>query len=230
MIASRLRNVRKWLGAAVVATALTVGSVVLAQSGGSGDPTPPGDPAADPATGQPPTTTQQPAGTPPTATPPAGATASPGTTQVRVQIGPGEMVQAADGYLKEMRKGMTRVVQAQEVARKQKDIIKINCVNDKLLQVKQLLNIGESAKTNLEESIARGDEDARYDWFSTLTIASEQVAQLVTEAENCIGEDLSYLGPSDITVEGGDEPDDPTLPPDPTLPEVDLPPVASPFI
>jgi hypothetical protein len=103
-------------------------------------------------------------------------------------------------------------------------------VNDKLLQVKQLVNIGEANKTNLDEAIARDDESSRYDYYSNVTIANDQVQTLGAEAEQCIGQDLSFLGPTDTTVEGGNEPDDPTQTEEPGIPEVELPPAASPFI
>jgi hypothetical protein len=140
------------------------------------------------------------------------------------------MTTRADGYLTKMREVLRRVVQLQGIARKQKDVIKLNCVNDKLLQIKQLVNIGEANKTNLDEAIARGDESGRYDFYSNLTIANDQVMTLGAEAEQCIGEDLSFLGPTETTVEGGNEPDDPTLGEEPGFPEVELPPVSSPFI
>src|SRR5262245_19896665 len=90
-----------------------------------------------------------PAETPPAETPPADAppeehAAPPADTaevdvpmRKRANIGTGDMVNQAQGYLRKMQDSLRRVVQLQEVARKQKDVIKLNCVNDKLLQVKQ---------------------------------------------------------------------------------------------
>jgi hypothetical protein len=147
----------------------------------------------------------------------------------RANISPGDMMKQADQYQLRMQEVFRRVVQLQEVARKQKDVIKLNCVNDKLLQVKQLMNISDSAKTNLQEAITRGDEEGRYHEFSRITIADQQISILGTEAENCIGEDLSFLGPTEVIVEEPEEPDDPTRPQDPLIPEVEPPPVASPF-
>lgn len=148
----------------------------------------------------------------------------------RANISTGDMVNQAQGYLRKMQDSLRRVVELQEVARKQKDVIKLNCVNDKLLQVKQLLNIGETANTNMQESIARRDEDGRYHEFGRITIANQQVQVLSTEAENCIGEDLSFLGPTEVTVDAPEQPDDPTADPTPEFPEVEPPPVASPFL
>jgi hypothetical protein len=223
MIGMTISKLAKWLSAALVTAALSIGGgIVLAQQAPDA---PPGDPAGDPA---------KPAeGTPPAGGQPAGDTPDDDVQTnmaKRAEISAADMTVQADGYLAKMRDVLKRVVQLQSIARKQKDVIKLNCVNDKLLQVKQLVNIGEANKTNLDEAIARDDESGRYDFFSNVTIAHEQVVVLGSEAEQCIGEDLSFLGPTETTVEGGNEPDDPTKGEEPDFPEVELPPVASPFI
>jgi hypothetical protein len=147
----------------------------------------------------------------------------------RANISPADMMKQTEQYLQRMQEVFRRVIQLQEVARKQKDVIKLNCVNDKLLQIKQLMNIADAAKTNMQEAIARSDEDGRYHEFGRVTIADQQTSVLATEAENCIGEDLSFLGPTEVIVEEPQEPDDPTLPQEPQVPEVEAPPIASPF-
>ncbi len=147
----------------------------------------------------------------------------------KAQISPRDMATQGANYIDKMKEVLKRIVELQEIARRNKDVIKLNCVNDKLLQVKQLLNIAEAASTNMSEAIARRDEEGRYHEFGRITIANQQVSVLGTEAENCIGEDLSFLGPTEVTVEEPEQPDDPTVEPTPEFPVVEPPPVASPF-
>jgi hypothetical protein len=222
MIGMEISKLRKWLGAGIVVGALAIGGGLgLAQQQPQ---TPPGDPAGQPGAGAAAGGEAQ-AG---------GGAAAEGEIQQpltkRADISATEMTSKADGYLTKMRETLTRVVQLQGIARKQKDVIKLNCVNDKLLQIKQLVNIGEANKTNLEEAIARDDESGRYDFYSNITIANDQVQTLGAEAEQCIGQDLSFLGPTETTTEGGDEPDDPTQGEEPDFPVVEPVPVSSPFI
>ncbi len=215
-----ISKVRRWLGAGIVLGALSIGSgLSLAQQ----PDTPPGDPAGQPGAGTPAAGdgAKQVGDTP-------DDQAQPMTK--RAEIPASEMSANADGYLVKMREILRRVVQLQGIVRKQKDVIKLNCVNNKLLQIKQLLNIGESNKTNLDEAIARDDESGRYDFYSNITIANDQVQALGAEAEQCVGQDLSYLGPTETTVEGGNEPEDPTRGSEPAYPSVDPVPVSSPFI
>lgn len=148
--------------------------------------------------------------------------------RARANISVADMNQQTLAYIEKMNDGLKHMIPLQEIARREKDVIKLNCVNDKLLQLKQLLNIADQAKTNLDEAIARGDEDARYHEFGRVTIALQQAQVLVTEAENCIGEDLAFLGPTQVTVEEPNTPDDPTIVPGPDFPVVEPLPVASP--
>ena len=69
------------------------------------------------------------------------------------------------------------------------------------MQAKVNINIAEQAMTTLQESIARADEGARTHEFTRLTIVNQKVLVLGTEAENCIGEDLSFVGATRVDVE-----------------------------
>jgi hypothetical protein len=220
---ARLR--KNLLPFAIVALLSLGGGVVLAQD----------QPAEPPA--EPPAAPETPEAAPPPeehTPPPAQREGEGGDVESpmrkRANVSPGAMTNQAQEYLEKMKEHLRRIVELQEVARRQKDVIKLNCVNDKLLQVKQLLNIAEAASTNMQEAIARKDEEGRYHEFGRITIAHQQVAVLSTEAENCIGEDLSFLGPTEVTVEEPEQPDDPTVEPTPEYPTVELPPVPTPYI
>jgi len=144
----------------------------------------------------------------------------------KVEYTPTEMMHEVNKLVKKMVQGLREVVKIQKVARKQQDVIKLNCVNDKLLQIKQLVNIADGAALEIVEAIEQNDESERYHQFGKIVIGEEQVRGLVEEAKNCMGEELIYIGPLDIDVdkpdvEGHEDP----------FPEVDLEPpaYASPF-
>jgi hypothetical protein len=138
------------------------------------------------------------------------------------------MMQQVQKYSEKNNEILRRMVHLQEVARRDKDVIKLNCVNDKLAQLKQLMNISDQAQNNLEEAIARGNEEDRYHEFGRITIANQQAVALGSDAENCVGTDLTFLGPTQVTVEEPELPDDPTVTGTPEFPVVEPLPVASP--
>src|SRR5262249_5973674 len=65
------------------------------------------------------------------------------TFKQTANLTPQEMLDQSQEDMKQMNQGLGRVVQLQELARKQNDIIKLNCVNDKLVQIKAAINIAE---------------------------------------------------------------------------------------
>src|SRR6187401_1020960 len=118
-----------------------------------------------------------------------GASAS-----VEAKIDPAEMNSRAGSLVAEMGSAQSRLTQLQQQARASRDIIKLNCVNDKLLQIKQLLNIADSARASLGEAISSHNEGDRYHQYTVITVSSEKARALRDEAEACIGEELVFSG------------------------------------
>jgi hypothetical protein len=147
---------------------------------------------------------------------------------------PEETLNQAKQYQEGMNQVLKRILALQEAARRQKDIIKLNCVADKLVQTRVNLNIADQAMTALQENITRADYGGRAHEFTRLTIINQKVLVLGAEAENCIGEDLSFVGATrvDVDVDPSIPRDDPTQPPFPVVdvdrPPPDRPPVSSP--
>lgn len=139
-----------------------------------------------------------------------------------------EMGSQAREYQRSMAQVLKRIHSLEETARKQKDIIKLNCVMDKQVQAKVNANIADQAMTALQENVARADEGGRTHEFTRLTIINQKVMVLGAEAENCIGEDLSFVGATrvDLDIDPNIPRDDPTQPALPTTP-IERPPAAS---
>lgn len=94
----------------------------------------------------------------------------------------------------------------QQVARQEKDVIKLNCVNDKLVQAKPQMNIADSAEAELGSSRERDRMLA----FESITQAAENVRRLREEADQCIGEPVTSGGDSSNSFTGPGAIDDPT--------------------
>lgn len=110
----------------------------------------------------------------------------------------------------------------QQVARKEKDIIKLNCVNDKLVQVKPQMNIADHGESELEAAT----DASRMAIFDSIAQAAENVRRLREEADQCIGEPMMQGGETSNSFTGPQAPDDPTKGFDP---EIEPPGYASPY-
>ncbi len=174
----------------------------------------------------------QPAPTPaPPAAPPPGA-APPAAIDLRVQqrsnITPQEMQAGAGEYRERIANVITRIDTLLKEARDQKDIIRINCLTDKLVQVKASSGVADRSFTTMQESLTRGDRGSSLHEFTRITIINQNVQVLAGEAEACVGEELSYVGATRVDVEEPTAPDPNPGTPEPTVPE--RPPSASPYI
>jgi hypothetical protein len=95
----------------------------------------------------------------------------------------------------------------QQVARQEKDVIKLNCVNDKLVQAKPEMNIADAKEQELESS---GDAE-RMAVFETISQAADTLRKLREESDQCIGEPITFSGgESSNSFTGPRSPDDPT--------------------
>jgi len=98
------------------------------------------------------------------------------------------------------------VAHLQLVARKEKDVIKLNCVNDKLVQLKPQMNMADAGEAELDSA---RDSD-RLGIFDSISQAADNVRRLREEADQCIGEPIGTGGESSNSFTGPTLPDDPT--------------------
>jgi len=172
----------------------------------------------------PPPATTEGQGAPPAAPPPD---ADIGVKQ-RATLSPQDMINQAKIYRQRMDATQTRVQGQVEQARKSKDIIRVNCLLDKLTQIKANLNIVDSAIVSLQDATARRDEGAGLHEYTRITIINQKVEILAAEAEACVGEDLTYVGATRIDVESEGVPPGDFTEPGLAPPTFDRPPAASP--
>ena len=165
----------------------------------------------------------------PIAPPSAGGPADVSVKQ-RPTLTPEEMVNQSRDYAKSMNEVLKRIQVLQDQAKREKDIIRLNCVTDKVVQVRVNISIAEQSIASLQEAVTRNDEGERVHEFTRLTIVNQKVQVLGAEAENCIGEDLSFVGATkvDVEIDPNIPQYDPTQPPTPGI-DIERPGEASPL-
>jgi hypothetical protein len=107
-----------------------------------------------------------------------------------------------------------RVESMLEQAKKEKDSIKITCLQDKLTQLEVNLQGVEERRMLFEESLSNGDAIGSEQQFTILRIYVARVQSLMAEAENCVGEGDVVIGESDtiLTIDQDVTGEDPTEP------------------
>ncbi len=98
-----------------------------------------------------------------------------------------------------MRGSLRQVTARVEDARNEKDVVKLNCVNEKLAQIKGLLKVAEQSENALKEALATNDPSANVE-FAKIGIAKGKIDGLSGDAQQCIGQ-LAYIVDEKTTVE-----------------------------
>lgn len=140
---------------------------------------------------------------------------------------PEQLVELASRYDKDMRKALDHAEGVRVNAYRQRDIIRISCIDDKLVQIKDVIRsaaprIASVARVNQEELILRQH-------FLIVQMARKRVDELAADVEACMGEGLDAVTAGRIRNETADAILDPTQPPSPTT-NTERPPEASPYL
>ena len=149
------------------------------------------------------------------------------TGQRDVGLTPAQMQAEARNYMPMMDRGATTVRRQLATAREQKDVVKTLCLNDKLNQIDLAIRTATDRVEQLNSAVSQNDSDRARHHFTVIQVLRDRVNTLVSEANQCIGEETGFVGEQNITVEI-----DPTLPDEdpsefPEDPFVSTPPVLS---
>lgn len=128
------------------------------------------------------------------------AVAQEGGEEADAPTSVGEMESNADAMVEKMRTTRKYVQNLLEQARKDKDIIKITCLNDKLTQINVSIRTFEDRLVSLRTAVKVGDAESVNHEYKILAVLEQKVDGLRMEAEACIGEAEGYLGKTEVQV------------------------------
>jgi len=133
-------------------------------------------------------------------------------------------------YVARMRQLENRVTKLANQARRRQDIVLLNCVNDKLEQLRGNLGVAEQSLEGLRRPEVQADAGARSHELAKVSLTHDKAIVLAQEAETCGGEALRYAGSTqvDTSVDSNLPQEDPTEAPEEEL-LFERPPPGSPF-
>jgi|SRR5579883_1596083 hypothetical protein len=165
-------------------------------------------------------TAQQPAGGAP-----GGGDTGQGNGQVGFQrnanLSPQEELSQANSILTQMDQRAGTVRRQLEQARAARDVVKTLCLNDKLSQIDVAIRSARDRQASLQAAAQRNDAELANHEFTILTVLRQRAEQLTAEANQCIGEEVAFVGATQVVTQiepglpTGDMTDYP--PTDPTL-------------
>jgi hypothetical protein len=140
--------------------------------------------------------------------------------QRKTQLTPQEQLAEAQKHIGRMESAAGVVRKMLEEARKQRDVVKTLCLNDKLSQIDVATRSARDRREQLQGAVNRNDAELANHQFTILTVLRQRVEQVVAEANQCIGEEGAFVGETKtiVTIDPSIAPDETPYPPtDPTL-------------
>ncbi len=125
------------------------------------------------------------------------------------KFSPEEVIKKSNELQIQMDQDMVHVSRLQQKARKDKDVIKLNCVNDKMVQMKATMNLADDKRSQLTDALTlsngRGPQA-----FSDYTKNAGDIKKLREEADVCVGVGVDSAIDSKLNISNPAIPDDPT--------------------
>jgi hypothetical protein len=121
--------------------------------------------------------------------------------QRRVQLSPRDELVEANAAIARMDQAGGTVRRQLEQARAARDVVKTLCLNDKLSQIDVTTRSARDRQAALQSAVDRNDVEGANHHFSILTAHRQHAEQISAEANQCIGEEVAFVGQTQVTTE-----------------------------
>jgi hypothetical protein len=116
------------------------------------------------------------------------------------QLSGPEQLSEADKSLGKLEAGASGIRKQLEQARKEKDVVKVLCLDDKLSQADVATRSGRERRASLQAAVTSRNAELANHEFTVLQVLRQRGEQVVAEANQCIGEEAAYTGESKVVV------------------------------
>ncbi len=110
-----------------------------------------------------------------------------------------DLTDAAERHIQHMRQVLSEVRGMLEDARVERDVVKLNCVNERLTHLRGLVRVSEESQRAMRQAISRNLLDEAQHEYTKIVVALDRVTQLREEAEECVGL-LAFIVDEDVEV------------------------------
>jgi len=151
--------------------------------------------------------------------------ASDATVEMRDDIPEEQMLSYSQQQIEKSKYVEMFVLSMMETARKEKDTVKILCIDDKLTQIQALMKSIESRMISLDSALKSQDSGAARHHFVIVQVSLNKLNGLRVQADTCVGNSDIVIGATESEVSVSEEitTEEPTTPeqeiftPEPTV-------------
>jgi hypothetical protein len=140
-----------------------------------------------------------PAATPPAA-PPVDLAPPPAGSGTEEQLSPEQMLARAKQFVGGIEQASGSISRQLQAARKDRDVVRVLCLSDKLNQVDVALGSAQDRMGSLRGAAERADVDRTRHEYTVLEVLNDRVRVLVNESNQCVGEETGFIGEAEVSV------------------------------
>ena len=111
-----------------------------------------------------------------------------------------DQVSQAEQMIAHMDQSSGTVRRQLEAARAARDVVKTLCLNDKLSQIDVAARSARDRQASLQAAAQRNDAELTGHEFAIVTEHRRRSDQITAEANQCIGEEVAFVGQTQISV------------------------------
>ena len=124
-----------------------------------------------------------------------------GPSSEKDSLSPAAQAKAAKAAVENATSSCAAQSQALQSAKREKDIIRATCLDDKLSQCNANLQNIKRREVSLNEAIAEGDTGRGNHEFTVIGVLSQKFKMLAQAANQCVGQDLFDTGDTEVREE-----------------------------
>ena len=124
-----------------------------------------------------------------------------GPSSEKDTLSPASQAKAAKAAVASATSSCAAQSQAFQSAKREKDIIRATCLDDKLSQCSANLQNIKRREVSLNEAIAEGDTGRGNHEFTVIGVLSQKFKMLAQSANQCVGQDLFDTGDTEVKEE-----------------------------
>ena len=126
-----------------------------------------------------------------------------GELEQAAETTPEEKVRFVERVLEEMQGAVRETGKLLESAEKSKDVVRMQCLNQKLTSIRALLAVSEQASGAMQNALVAAENQSADHEFRKIAVALSKVRQFNAEADACLGAVGTQPGAIEIEVEEG---------------------------
>ncbi len=116
------------------------------------------------------------------------------------QLSADEMVASGKAFVAGIEQASGSISRQLQAARKDRDVVRVLCLSDKLNQVDVALGSARDRLNALRGAAERSDIDRTRHESTVLEVLNDRVRVLINESNQCVGEETGFIGEAEVSV------------------------------